>query len=155
MTKCVLCVSAVKINVSVKLILANFKNWSPCEIGMEVYPSHRVTTYLTGSILNVKHHAGLGNLSRQRSLIDKLGKSKNLIDFVKDRPGHNRRCAMDISKIRNELGWKPEYSFEKGLEETIKWYLDNTEWVENCMSGEYVKYYQQNYGERAKGQFQQ
>jgi dTDP-glucose 4,6-dehydratase len=86
-----------------------------------------------------------------RLIIDKLGKSEDLIQFVKDRPGHDKRYAMDISKIKRELGWNPEYCFEEGIEGTIEWYLANTKWVENCISGEYVKYYQQNYGERESG----
>ncbi|HGJ64188.1 TPA: dTDP-glucose 4,6-dehydratase, partial [bacterium] len=76
------------------------------------------------------------------------GKSHSLIQFVKDRPGHDRRYAIDISKIKKELGWTPEYSFERGIEETIKWYQDNKIWVNNCVSGDYMQYYERNYAKR-------
>ena len=86
-------------------------------------------------------------LSEQNKIIiDKLGKSEDLIDFVKDRPGHDQRYAVDTSNIKMELGWEPEYNFEEGIAETIDWYLDNTGWIENCITGEYLEYYQRNYG---------
>jgi len=72
----------------------------------------------------------------------------SLIEFVADRPGHDHRYAIDASKIRNELGWRPSYDFESGLQQTIAWYLDNEEWVENCVSGEYRSYYEQMYTNR-------
>jgi dTDP-glucose 4,6-dehydratase len=71
-------------------------------------------------------------------LIDELspglgGQSRRLITFVEDRPGHDRRYAIDATKIRNELGWTPAYTFEQGLRETVKWYLDNQEWVKGVL----------------------
>lgn len=82
---------------------------------------------------------------------EKLGKpsgtSAKLITFVKDRAGHDIRYAIDNSKIQTELGWKPEETFEKGLEKTIDWYLENKKWLDNVTSGAYQKYYQEMYGE--------
>ncbi|MDI9308950.1 MAG: dTDP-glucose 4,6-dehydratase [Limnohabitans sp.] len=73
------------------------------------------------------------------------GESAELITFVKDRPGHDLRYAIDASKINKELGWKPSVTFEEGLEQTIDWYLSNTEWLNNVTSGEYAKYYEKQY----------
>lgn len=73
------------------------------------------------------------------------GESSKLITYVKDRPGHDLRYAIDASKINKELGWKPSVTFEEGLQETINWYLDNTEWLNNITSGEYAKYYEKQY----------
>lgn len=72
----------------------------------------------------------------------------NLISFVKDRQGHDQRYAIDPTKISNELGWLPETTFDKGIVKTIYWYLDNQTWVEEVTSGDYMKYYQQMYGNR-------
>jgi dTDP-glucose 4,6-dehydratase len=73
------------------------------------------------------------------------GRLASLITFVKDRPGHDRRYAIDSSKMKNELGWAPQYTFEKGIEETIRWYLDNKEWWNRIKKGEYLDYYERNY----------
>lgn len=82
---------------------------------------------------------------------DKLGRpagdSEKLISYVKDRPGHDFRYAIDATKINTELGWKPLYNFEQGLAKTIDWYLANQEWLKNVTSGEYRKYYEKQYGE--------
>ncbi|WP_300565273.1 dTDP-glucose 4,6-dehydratase [Flavobacterium sp.] len=73
------------------------------------------------------------------------GESAKLITYVKDRPGHDLRYAIDASKINNELGWKPSVTFEQGLEITVNWYLNNTEWLNNVTSGEYANYYKKQY----------
>jgi len=73
------------------------------------------------------------------------GASEKLITFVKDRPGHDLRYAIDSSKLRKELGWEPSTGFEEGLEKTVDWYLSNTKWLENVLSGEYEKYYERMY----------
>lgn len=85
-----------------------------------------------------------------RSMDDKLGggSREQLITFVTDRPGHDRRYAIDATKISNELGWAPEVSFEQGLDTTIKWYLDHEQWLEDCISGEYQNYYDRMYANR-------
>jgi dTDP-glucose 4,6-dehydratase len=69
-----------------------------------------------------------------------------LITYVKDRPGHDRRYAIDASKINKELGWKPTVTFEEGLSQTIDWYFDNPDWLEHITSGEYQQYYIEQYG---------
>ena len=76
------------------------------------------------------------------------GESEKLISFVKDRPGHDRRYAIDATKINKELGWKPTVSFEEGLSQTIDWYLENQEWLRHVTSGEYQRYYEKQYAER-------
>lgn len=78
----------------------------------------------------------------------KSGESEKLITYVKDRAGHDLRYAIDATKIKNELGWEPSLQFEEGIEKTINWYLDNEEWVENLISGDYQKYYETQYKDR-------
>ncbi len=73
------------------------------------------------------------------------GESRELITFVKDRPGHDLRYAIDASKIKKELGWKPSVTFEEGLAKTIDWYFDNQEWLSHVTSGAYQKYYEEHY----------
>ena len=74
------------------------------------------------------------------------GESRRLISFVKDRPGHDRRYAIDASRLKRDLGWEPSYTFEKGIAETIDWYLANQEWVKEVTSGQYREYYASQYG---------
>ncbi|RIJ49783.1 dTDP-glucose 4,6-dehydratase [Maribellus luteus] len=87
-----------------------------------------------------------------RKMDEKLGRpageSEKLITFVKDRAGHDLRYAIDATKIKNELGWEPSLQFEEGIELTIEWYLENTEWLENVTSGDYQKYYEEQYVKR-------
>jgi dTDP-glucose 4,6-dehydratase len=78
------------------------------------------------------------------------GENRSLITYVKDRPGHDRRYAIDATRIRTELGWEPSYIFERGIEETIDWYLANQEWVQEVTSGAYLDYYEQMYGNRVE-----
>lgn len=77
-----------------------------------------------------------------------LGSRRRLITFVQDRPGHDRRYAIDASKIRNELGWQPAEQFESGLRRTVRWYLDHPAWVDNVRTGHYLQWIEKNYGER-------
>lgn len=76
---------------------------------------------------------------------NKVGTSEELITFVKDRPGHDKRYAIDAGKINKELGWEPSLQFEEGLRKTVDWYLNNQQWLDNVTSGEYQNYYQQQY----------
>ena len=76
-----------------------------------------------------------------------MGKDESLISYVQDRPGHDRRYAIDNTKITTQLGWKPSYTFEQGIRETIAWYLEHQEWMEHVTSGEYQAYYKNFYGE--------
>ena len=86
-----------------------------------------------------------GELKNFKNLPEKF---ENLIKFVKDRPGHDRRYAICSEKIQKELGWKPETDFETGLRYTIDWYINNMDWVKNVISGDYLKYYEKWYGDR-------
>ncbi len=101
-----------------------------------------------GEIYNIGGNNERTNIEMVRMIIAALGKSEALITYVKDRPGHDRRYAIDSTKITTELGWKPEHSLEQGLEETIRWYLDKKSWVENITTGEYASYYTQMYAGR-------
>jgi dTDP-glucose 4,6-dehydratase len=87
----------------------------------------------------------VSNLSILQKIIKLLGKSEDSLEYVKDRPGHDRRYALDWSKIKNELGWKPLFSFDEWLEKTVKWYQENEEWWKNVKNGEYKEYYQKQY----------
>jgi dTDP-glucose 4,6-dehydratase len=99
-----------------------------CEILEELYPLTN-NRFIQNSKLKIKNY-------------------KNLIAFVKDRPGHDRRYAINCDRIKKELGWKPSVSFEQGLHKTIRWYLENRQWVDNVRSGEYKKWIEKNYGQR-------
>jgi len=98
-----------------------------------------------GEIYNIGGGSELTNLAVTREILRQLGKPESLIRFVKDRPGHDRRYALDSSKIRRELGWEPRVSFEEGISRTIKWYRDNAEWWRRIKSGEYREYYDKLY----------
>lgn len=100
---------------------------------------------ISGEVYNIGGNNEKANIEIVRLIINTLGKSENLIKYVKDRPGHDRRYAIDNTKITIQLGWRPAYTFEQGMQETIKWYLDNTDWIENVVSGDYVKYYELMY----------
>ena len=99
-----------------------------------------------GEVYNIGASQEMKNIEIIKLIINALGKSEDLIEYVKDRPGHDRRYAIDSSKIQNELGWKPKFKFEDAIEETIKWYVDNKSWWERIISGEYLKYYNKQYG---------
>lgn len=98
-----------------------------------------------GEVYNIGGNAEKTNIEIVEIIIEILGKSKKLIKHVKDRPGHDRRYAIDNSKITKELGWSPAYTFEQGVNETIRWYQENKKWVENILSGEYSRYYDRMY----------
>jgi dTDP-glucose 4,6-dehydratase len=99
-----------------------------------------------GEVYNIGASTEMPNIKIVELILDYLGKGKDLIQYVKDRPGHDRRYAIDSSKIRNELNWKPEYSFEEAIRKTIDWYINNNIWWEKIISGEYLKYYDIQYG---------
>lgn len=101
-----------------------------------------------GSLYNVSGGQPQPNLKIVRTILKHLGKPESLIQYVQDRPGHDRRYALDSSKLRRELGWKPEVSFEEGIRRTISWYQQNREWLEHARSGEYRHYYDRHYGRR-------
>ena len=101
-----------------------------------------------GEVYNVGGHNEKSNLEVVKIILEKLGKPESLITYVTDRPGHDMRYAIDPTKIHNELGWLPETKFEDGIEQTIEWYLNNKEWWENILSGEYQDYYEKMYDNR-------
>ena len=101
-----------------------------------------------GEVYNIGGHNEKTNLEVVKTVLKILGKSEDLIRFVKDRPGHDMRYAIDPTKIRNELGWYPETTFEEGIKKTTQWYLENRAWWENIMNGDYVKYYEKMYKNR-------
>ncbi|MFR3569638.1 MAG: dTDP-glucose 4,6-dehydratase [Paraclostridium sordellii] len=101
-----------------------------------------------GEIYNVGGHNERTNLQVVKSILKALGKDESLITYVKDRPGHDLRYAIDPTKLEKELGWKPKYNFDTGIAQTIQWYLDNRYWWENIISGEYIEYYERQYDNR-------
>jgi dTDP-glucose 4,6-dehydratase len=103
-----------------------------------------------GEIYNIGGENERSNIEVVKMILKELGKPESLIKFVKDRPGHDRRYALDITKMKEEFGWSPKISFEEGLRDTIKWYLENKNWWEEIINGEYTKYYEKMYGERLK-----
>jgi len=103
-----------------------------------------------GNIYNIGGNNEKTNIEIVKLILQNLGKPDTLIKYVKDRPGHDRRYAIDSTKIRTELGWTPKYTFETGIRETINWYLNNQEWLNNVKSGEYQKYYRLMYGNKRK-----
>ncbi|MHC4122645.1 MAG: dTDP-glucose 4,6-dehydratase [Planctomycetota bacterium] len=101
-----------------------------------------------GEIYNIGGCNEKTNLEVIRLILNELDKPESLIKHVKDRPGHDRRYAIDASKITNELKWQPSVGFEKGIKKTIKWYLGNKKWLSHMISGEYQKYYEEMYTNR-------
>lgn len=99
-----------------------------------------------GEVYNVGGHNEKTNLEVVKTILKALDKPESLIEFVTDRPGHDLRYAIDPTKLETELGWKPKYTFETGIQQTIEWYLENKEWWENILSGEYANYFDNMYG---------
>ena len=103
-----------------------------------------------GEVYNIGGHNEMKNIDIVKLICKELGKSEDLITYVTDRKGHDMRYAIDPTKIHSELGWLPETMFAEGIKKTIKWYLDNKNWWERIVSGEYVKYFEKMYGEKLK-----
>lgn len=101
-----------------------------------------------GEVYNIGGHNERTNLEVVKTIIKELGKSEDLIEFVTDRPGHDRRYAIDPTKIHNELGWLPATKFNDGIKKTINWYLTHKSWWEKIISGEYQNYYEKMYKNR-------
>jgi dTDP-glucose 4,6-dehydratase len=104
----------------------------------------------TGEIYNVSAGTPQPNLIIVKTILRHLGKPESLMQYVKDRPGHDRRYALDSSKIQRELGWKPQVAFEDGIRETIDWYRSHRSWLEHARSGEYSTYYDRHYTNRSE-----
>jgi dTDP-glucose 4,6-dehydratase len=101
-----------------------------------------------GEVYNVGGESEKTNLSVAQTILDHLGKPRSLIRFVADRPGHDRRYAIDFSKIGKELAWRPSVSFEEGIRRTIEWYETHREWWQKIKTGEYLEYYKRMYENR-------
>lgn len=101
-----------------------------------------------GEVYNIGGHNERTNLEVVKTVLAELNKPESLITYVTDRPGHDRRYAIDPTKIHNELGWLPATSFDEGIKKTVQWYLDNRTWWENIISGEYANYYEKMYKNR-------
>jgi dTDP-glucose 4,6-dehydratase len=101
-----------------------------------------------GEVYNIGGNNERTNIEVVKAILRYLNKPESLITFVEDRLGHDRRYAIDATKIREELGWQPRYTFEEGLKKTIDWYLENRSWWENILSGEYKEYYERQYGQK-------
>lgn len=101
-----------------------------------------------GEIYNIGGHNERTNLCVVKTILKLLGKPESLIHYVTDRPGHDRRYAIDPTKIHKELGWLPETDFDKGIEYTVRWYLENKDWWLPIVNGEYQDYYKKHYGSK-------
>jgi len=97
-------------------------------------------TYCVGSMTQ-----DVSNLDIVKKILALMGRSEDMIEYVKDRPGHDRRYAIDWSKIKNELGWQPQHTFDEWLEKTVAWYTENEEWWRKIKSGDYQRYYEKQY----------
>ncbi len=100
-------------------------------------------TYLIGGLTE-----DIPNIEVAKRILKIMGKGEEYLEFVKDRPGHDRRYAIDWSKMKREFGWEPKYSFDEALRLTVKWYIENEEWWRRVKSGEYLEYYRKQYGEK-------
>jgi dTDP-glucose 4,6-dehydratase len=101
-----------------------------------------------GEVYNIGGHNERTNVEVVKTILSKLNKPESLIRFVTDRKGHDMRYAIDPTKIEKVLGWKPKYNFDKGITQTIKWYLDNQQWVQNIISGEYLRFMNSHYDDK-------
>lgn len=101
-----------------------------------------------GDVYNIGGNNEWYNIDIVKIILKILGKGEDQITYVKDRPGHDRRYAIDSSKIMSELGWSPKYQFDGGIEKTIKWYVDNENWWRRIMKGEYLNYFEKNYSNK-------
>ena len=100
----------------------------------------------SGEVYNIGGNCERANIEIVKALLRHLDKPESLISYVKDRPGHDKRYAIDNTKINSLLGWEPKYTFEHGIQETIEWYLENEEWLNRVVEGTYLNYYNAMYG---------
>jgi dTDP-glucose 4,6-dehydratase len=103
---------------------------------------------MCGEVYNIGGNNEKKNIDIVKLILDVLGKPESLITYVKDRPGHDLRYAIDASKMERDLGWTPAFTFENGMRSTIAWYLENRQWWERILSGDYQKYFETMYGQR-------
>ncbi len=105
-----------------------------------------------GEVYNVGGHNERTNLEVVKTVLNALNKPESLITYVSDRNGHDMRYAIDPTKLETELGWEPKYTFDTGIPQTIKWYLDNKEWWENIISGDYQNYFKEMYVDKGRAE---
>ncbi len=143
----------------IPLILHNAMNNKPLPIygdGMQIRDWLHVNDHCSailrvlekgepGEVYNIGGNNERANIEIVKLILSVIGKSESLITYVKDRPGHDRRYAIDNTKITTQLGWAPSYTFQQGISETIEWYLQNSAWVERVVSGDYMEYYSRTY----------
>jgi dTDP-glucose 4,6-dehydratase len=103
---------------------------------------------IAGQVYNIGGNSERRNLEVVQAILRALDKPESLIEYVQDRPGHDWRYAIDSGKIKRETGWEPSVTFEDGLQNTVQWYLENSSWVENVITGEYQEYYDRVYGKK-------
>jgi len=103
-----------------------------------------------GQVYNIGGDCELENISVARKILVTLGRPEMLLNFVTDRPAHDRRYALECGKLKRELGWAPAWNFEQGLAETINWYQANGPWLSEILSGEYQKYFERHYVRRGE-----
>ena len=101
-----------------------------------------------GEVYNIGGHNERRNIDVVKTILKELGKPESLITYVTDRKGHDLRYAIDPTKIETELGWKPKYNFESGIKETIQWYMNHQEWMDDVTSGDYMKYHEEMYSKK-------
>lgn len=101
-----------------------------------------------GETYNIGTGYRVPNMDVVKKLLELTGRDESAIEYVDDRPGHDRRYALNSNKLRNELGWEPSVNFDEGLAKTVEWYKTNSEWIDRCRTGEYKEYYQKQYGSK-------
>jgi len=101
-----------------------------------------------GEIYNIGGGCEMENIAVARRILRALGRPESLLKFVTDRLAHDRRYALDCAKLKRELAWEPQWNFDRGLAETVRWYQENGEWLEETRSGEYQTYFERHYGRR-------
>ena len=102
-----------------------------------------------GEVYNIGANTEKPNIEIVKLILNQVGKTEDLIEYVKDRPGHDRRYAINSSKIKNEIGWQPEHSFKNALRSTVNWFIENEKWWKEIISGEYQNYYNLQYSSRS------
>jgi dTDP-glucose 4,6-dehydratase len=126
----------------------NVRDWihvhDHCDAILAVYEQGR-----DGEIYNIGGENELTNRALTEAILAALGKDESMIERVKDRLGHDRRYAIDCAKIKREIGWSPQVSFDQGLPDTVQWYIDNEPWWQAIKSGAYQQYYEKQYGTAA------